>query len=107
MGTYTERRASQRYSIERSLRYRMRGIRPALAGTGMTVNMSSNGVLFMADQPLPPGKPVVLEINWPVLLNESRPLKLVTRGRIIWCDSISAAMHIEGWEFRTHPPEVA
>jgi Tfp pilus assembly protein PilZ len=82
-------------------------VRPALAGTGVTVNMSSNGVLFTADQPLLSGKPVVLEINWPVLLNESRPLKLVTRGRVVWCDSVRTAMRIEGWEFRTHPPEGA
>jgi len=101
MGTYSERRSSQRYSIERGLRYRMRGARPPLSGTGMTVNMSSNGVLFTTEQPLPLGKPVVLEINWPVLLDESRPLKLVTRGHIIWCDSVTAAMRIEGWEFHT------
>jgi hypothetical protein len=65
--------------------------------------MSSNGVLFTSDQPLPSGKPVVLEISWPVLLDESRPLKLVTRGRIIRCDSVMAAIRIEGWEFRTRP----
>ena len=103
MDAHSERRATPRYTIERSLRYRVRGVRPALAGSGVTVNMSSNGVLFTADQPLPPGKPVVLEINWPVLLNESKPLKLVTRGHVIWCDSVTAAMRIEGWEFRTHP----
>jgi len=81
----------------------MRGVRPSLAGSGVTVNMSSSGVLFTADQPLPPGKPVVLEISWPVLLDEARRLKLVTRGHVIWCDSVTAAMHIEGWEFRTQP----
>jgi len=79
----------------------MRGVRPPLAGTGVTVNMSSNGVLFTTEQPLPLGKSVVLEINWPVLLDDAKPLKLVTRGHIVWCESTTVAMRIDGWEFRT------
>ena len=63
--------------------------------------MSSGGVLFTTEQVLESGKPVVLEINWPVLLDESRPLKLVARGRIIWSDGAMAAMRIDGHEFRT------
>ncbi len=101
MDVHSERRSSRRYSFERSLKYRMRGVRPALSGAGVTVNMSSNGVLFKPEQALLAGKPVVLEINWPVLLDESRPLKLVARGRIVWSDTEHAAMSIEGWEFRT------
>jgi hypothetical protein len=104
MGMNPERRTSQRYSIERNLHYKMRGVRPAVPGAGTTVNMSSNGVLFTTEQALPQGKPVVLEIHWPVLLDESKPLKLVTRGHIVWCDTLTAAMRIEGWEFRTHGP---
>ena len=102
MGAIHERRNSRRYSIERQLHYRVRGIRPVLTGSGTTVNMSSNGVLFKTEQTLQLGKPVVVEINWPVLLNESRPLKLVARGHIVWSDTRLAAMNIEGWEFRTH-----
>jgi len=101
MSVHFERRSSRRYSIERNLQYRMRGVRPALSGTGVTVNMSSNGVLFRAEHPLLIGKPILLEINWPVLLNESRPLKLVARGRVIWSDTLLSAMNIEGWEFHT------
>jgi hypothetical protein len=101
MDVHCERRSSRRYSFERNLQYRMRGVRPALSGAGVTVNMSSNGVLFKPEQALLVGKPVVLEINWPVLLDESRPLKLVARGRIVWSDTEFAAMNIEGWEFRT------
>ncbi len=96
-----ERRGSKRYAIERHLQYRLRGVRPALTGSGTTINMSSNGVLFKTQHQLVLGKPVVVEINWPVLLNDTRPLKLVARGRVIWCDSTVAAMKIEGWEFRT------
>jgi hypothetical protein len=101
MNEPAERRASQRYTFEQKVRYRLRGVRPPLAGTGTTVNMSSAGVLFTIDQPLPAGKPVILEINWPVRLGDASPLKLVARGRVIWCDEAMAATSIEGWDFRT------
>ena len=106
MGEQSERRSSRRYSIERGLQYQLRGVRPALSGAGVTVNMSSNGVLFRAEQSLLVGKPIVLEINWPVLLNEARPLKLVARGRVVWSDTTLSAMNIEGWEFRTQGAKV-
>jgi len=101
MSTAEERRASQRFPIERHVRFKMRGVQPALAGTGSTLNMSSGGVLFTTDQHLRKGCPVMLEIKWPVLLNDARPLKLVTRGPIVWCGEGKAAMHIQKWEFHT------
>ncbi len=101
MNAHAERRRSRRYSIERSLQYRLHGVRPALSGAGVTVNMSSDGVLFRAQEALLVGNPILLEISWPVLLNESRPLKLVVRGRVVWSGAELSAMRIEGWDFRT------
>ena len=101
MSMAEERRASQRFPIERHVRFKVRGVQPALAGTGTTVNMSSRGVLFTTDQHLRKGCPVMLEIKWPVLLDDTRPLKLVTRGAIVWCGEGRAAMHIQKWEFHT------
>jgi hypothetical protein len=101
MSTAAERRSSRRFPIERQVRFKVRGELPPLAGNGITVNMSSGGVLFTTDQLLRRGSPVMLEIKWPVLLDDSRPLKLVTRGPIVWCDGGKAAMHIEKWEFHT------
>jgi hypothetical protein len=106
MTAFSERRSSRRYDIQRHLYYRVRGVRPPITGQGTTVNMSSNGVLFRSEQPLALGKPVVVEIAWPVLLNNSRPLKLVARGRIVWSEMELAAMNIEGWEFRTQGANV-
>ena len=63
--------------------------------------MSSGGVLFTTDQLLRKGCAVTLEIKWPVLLDDARPLKLVTRGDIVWCGEGRAAMHIQKWEFHT------
>lgn len=78
-----------------------------MAGSGITVNMSSGGVLFTTGTPLRAGTPVTLEIKWPVLLDEVRPIKLVTNGTIVWCEGTRAAMHIQNWEFRTQNPAQA
>jgi hypothetical protein len=101
MSTAEERRASRRFPIEQHVRFKVRGAQPALAGTGSTVNMSSGGVLFTTDQHLRKGHAVMLEIRWPVLLDDARPLKLVARGPIVWCGEGKAAMHIQKWEFHT------
>ncbi len=79
----------------------MRGVRPALTGAGVTINMSSNGVLFRVEQPLLVGKPIHVEVSWPVPLNDTRPLKFVARGRVVRSDARFAAMRIDSWEFRT------
>jgi hypothetical protein len=43
----------------------------------------------------------MLEVKWPVLLDDTQPLKLVTRGAIVWSEDGVAAMRIENWEFHT------
>ena len=101
MTTVQERRQSTRFPIEQDVRYRLKGHRPPVIGEGRTVNLSSRGVLFTTDRVLAKGSPVQMEINWPVLLDDSRPLKLIARGPIIWCDGEKAAMKFEGWEFHT------
>ncbi len=104
MTTAEERRQSQRFPIEQHVQYRVRGERPPLAGSGKTLNMSSKGVLFTIHQGLARGCAVQVEINWPVRLDDSQPIKLVARGPIVWCDGERAAMKIEGWEFHTQTP---
>jgi hypothetical protein len=101
MTTVQERRLSTRFPIKQAVHYRLKGQRPAVTAEGRTVNLSSRGVLFTTDRILAKGSPVQIEINWPVLLNDSRPLNLVARGPIIWCDGEKAAMKFEGWEFHT------
>jgi hypothetical protein len=102
-----ERRLSMRFPIEQAVRYRLKGQRPAVIGEGRTVNLSSRGVLFTTDRILVKGSAVQVEISWPILLDDSRPLKLIARGPIIWCDGAKAAMKIEGWEFHTWNPSIA
>jgi PilZ domain-containing protein len=97
-----ERRRSDRFAIEREVRYRALNKRGGEeAGDGRTVNMSSSGVLFTSGRMLRPGCRVELAISWPALLNNKCALKLVARGRIVRFDNGVAAMEIQQYEFRT------
>jgi c-di-GMP-binding flagellar brake protein YcgR len=98
----SDRRRSDRFSIEREIRYRALNKRGGEeAGEGKTVNMSSSGVLFTSPQILRPGRRIELAISWPAQLNNKCALKLVARGRIVRFDNGLAAMEIQQYEFRT------
>ena len=98
----SDRRRSDRFAIEREIRYRALNKRGGEeAGEGKTVNMSSSGVLFTSPQILRPGRRIELAISWPAQLNNKCALKLVARGRIVRFDNGVAAMEIQQYEFRT------
>lgn len=97
-----ERRAADRFPIEREVRFKIIGKRNAEeGGAGKTINMSSNGVLFTTDKFLIPGRRVEVAISWPAQLNATVPLKLVARGRIVRSEQGKAAIEIQQYEFRT------
>ena len=99
-----ERRQSDRFAIEREVRYRVINKRGGEeAGEGKTVNMSSAGVLFTSDHLLIPGRRVELSVNWPALLNNKCALKLVARGRVVRFEEGRVAIDIQQYEFRTTP----
>ncbi len=98
----SDRRASDRFPIERDVRYRVLAKRnPEEAGTGKTVNMSSAGVLFTTEKPLLPGRRLELAVSWPAQLNNKCPLKLVARGKVVRTEPGRAAIEIQQYEFRT------
>ena len=101
METEAERRLTRRYPVAQEVLYSARNARTGLAGTGTTVNMSSRGVLFTTENPLPVGSSLTLEVKWPVLLDNVKALKLVTRGKVVWCDDSHAAVEFNDWEFHT------
>ena len=99
---HTDRRHSDRFPIEREVRYRVLSKRSVEeSGDGKTVNISSSGVLFTVDQVLLPGRRLELSISWPAQLNNQCALKLVARGRIVRFEAGRAAMEIQQYEFRT------
>jgi hypothetical protein len=97
-----ERRAKRRFQIEQEVRYKMLyGQRIAETGTGKTLNISSSGVWFTTENMLTTGMPVELSMTWPVLLNETCPMKLMIYGCVVRSNEKGAAVAIERYEFRT------
>jgi PilZ domain len=97
-----ERRHSDRFPIEREVRYQVINKRGSEeAGEGRTINMSSAGVLFTSQQVLVPGRRVELSISWPAQLNDKCALKLVARGRVVRFEEGRTAIEIQQYEFRT------
>jgi hypothetical protein len=97
-----ERRLKRRFHIEQDVRYKMLyGQRIAETGTGKTANISSSGVWFTTDTMLTPGMPIELSMTWPVLLNDSCPMKLMIYGCVVRSNERGAAVSIERYEFRT------
>jgi hypothetical protein len=97
-----ERRIKRRFQIEQDVRYKMLyGQRIAETGSGKTINISSGGVWFTTENMLTSGMPIELSMNWPVLLNDSCPMKLMIYGCVVRSNEKGAAVAIERYEFRT------
>ena len=96
-----DRRLGRRFPMERQIQFKSQRSKSALIGSGTTVNMSRRGVLFATDRSLPEGEPVMLEVGWPVLLDAAVPSKLVTCGRVVWCENSHTTVRFDKWEFRT------
>jgi c-di-GMP-binding flagellar brake protein YcgR len=109
--TQADRRHSDRFPIEREVRYRVLNKRSSEeSGDGKTINISSSGVLFTVEHMLLPGRRMELAISWPAQLNNKCALKLVARGRVVRYEGNRAAIEIQQYEFRTQssqPPAAA
>jgi PilZ domain len=102
-----DRRHSDRFPIEREVRYRVLSKRSGEeAGDGRTINISSSGVLFTSEHILLPGRRLELSISWPAQLNNKVALKLVAKGRVVRFEQGRAAIEIQQYEFRTQSAPV-
>jgi CheY-like chemotaxis protein len=97
-----ERRTNARFDCHLAVSYQSLE-KPFLSGQGTseTLNISSKGVLFRADEALEPGQLIQISVDWPARLENQIPLKLVAEGRIVRNIKGVAAMTIEKYEFRT------
>src|SRR5580704_2589923 len=97
-----ERRSHNRYPISLEVEYTLlnRGHIERF-GYGRTVNVSSNGILFEADDALPAGRLIQLAMKWPFLLDGACALKLHVRGTIIRSHIKNAAVQMIHHEFWT------
>jgi hypothetical protein len=98
----SDHRLNRRYPITLELQYKLlnRG-RVERRGIGRTLDISSSGVLFESDTPLPSSSQIELAMDWPFLLDGVCTLKLVMRGRIVRSDAKAAAFKAEYHELRT------
>jgi hypothetical protein len=97
-----DQRLHRRYPITLKVEYKLinKG-RVERVGTGQTINISSGGIFFEPDTPLPANGPIELVLDWPFLLDKVCGLKLVMRGRIVRRDSNGIAIEARQHEFRT------
>lgn len=104
----SDRRNSDRFQIEREVKYRVLSKRGGEeSGEGKTVNVSSSGVLFTTQQMLLPGRRMELSIAWPAQLDNKTALRLVARGRVVRYEDGRAAFLIQQYEFRTQASAAA
>src|ERR1051325_1096630 len=79
-----ERRRKARFPMNRELRFKVLEDEKVLeTGTGTTLDMGSGGVAFLTERPLPVGAFIELSISWPVLLEDSCPMRLIAFGRVL------------------------
>ncbi len=97
----SDRRSAVRFPIEQEVRYKVFNRNTIEVGSGRTINMSSNGILFTTQRALNPGERLELAVNWPAYLDNRCALKLVTTGRVVRSEDGKAAIAIERYEFRT------
>ena len=97
-----ERRNKHRFAIQREVRYKTAedGVVVA-AGNGQTINMGSGGVAFQFEGAIQTGAFVELSISWPVLLDETCPMRLIVLGQVIRTSGRKAVCTVDKWEFRT------
>ena len=93
-------RAKIRYPIRMNLRYSLfRRKRVLKTGRGTTINMSSSGILFEAEESLPPGYIVHLAIGWPERIDDRAGPVLHIVARTVRGQSNSTAAVIVRHEF--------
>jgi len=98
----SDQRVSRRYPISLQVEYKLfRKGRVEHFGLGKTLNVSSGGVLFEANESLPTGSVVEILMHWPFMLEGVCPLKLVIHGSIVRSDSKGVAVRTKHHEFRT------
>ena len=102
----SDRRHSDRFPIEREVRYKVLNKRSGEeTGDGKTINISSTGVLFTSQHVLLPGRRLEVAISWPAQLNNKCALKLVAKGRVVrFEEGAWPAIEILQYEFRTQSP---
>jgi PilZ domain len=97
-----ERRKKTRFPINREMRYKvLEGDTIVGFGTGTTLDMASGGMAFISEHQLTAGSFIELSVSWPVLLQDSCPMRLIVFGRVVRSAGRQTACTVDKYEFRT------
>lgn len=96
-----ERRFKIRYPVRLQARYRSLNPEDGISGVGLTVNMSSSGLLVTCQHHVPTGSQIEVLMEWPSLLDSTVPLQLVTSGRVVRSEHSSFVIEFARYQFRT------
>ena len=98
-----KRQSNCRYAFEIELRYKIASEgRPNHEGTGRTISLSSDCVLFEADNALPVGVDIELFIPWPSRRHTATPSMLCITGKIIRVRRKQVAVEVLHYDYRLH-----
>jgi hypothetical protein len=97
-----ERRSNPRFPVTMMVRYAASDRLVSVAAcTGRTIDLSSSGLSFTADAPLPVGLRLDVVIDWPFLRDRAVPVQLIASGVVVRTNGTVAALQIQRHEFRT------
>jgi hypothetical protein len=97
-----ERRKKARFPLNREVRYKLLESDSIVeTGMGTTFDMSSGGVAFVTEHELLVGSFIELSVSWPVLLEDSCPMRLIVFGRVVRSNGRLTACTVDKYEFRT------
>jgi hypothetical protein len=100
-----DRRDDHRYAVELDLEYRITG--PGShgeCGLGKTIDIGRGGICYEGQHHLRAGDMAELLVDWPFLLQNRCPLRLILSGKVIWSDEGRCAVSISRYEFQTCGP---
>ena len=97
----TERRGSIRFPLILDLHYVVGQGASREKGLSRIIELSSEGLSFAAERPLPIGQKVEVSIDWPVSLDGGVPLQLSMSGWVVRSNGSVVALRIGRYEFRT------
>ena len=98
-----ERRQYHRFPIVAQAEYILAGHR----AQATTLDIARGGVLLKTDTILRIGQKIEVLIDWPVLLHQRCPIRLVAFGKVIRSDGVGTAVGITRYEFRIRAQNAA
>jgi hypothetical protein len=105
----SERRSAPRFPLQLRVRYRLSGRSHDPGRVGVTLDISSGGMLIKpqceGSSRVAPAlvvyEPLEVILDWPFFSSETNALKFVAKGRVVRYDTVAFAISIERYQLWT------